>query len=171
MDEIHRKLEDFRATRDIPKFTKYFLEDQKRFEGLLKCIYDLESYPFAEYGSWLLVHIIRGKKVDARALYNPLLDTLFKTENQTVMRNIAICLHEIGVQEYRETELIDLCLGFINDASNKVALQLFSIHLLGQFCAKYPELIGEVREVILINAEGKTPAYKVGMREFEKRFG
>lgn len=140
-------------------------------DALLQCIFGLEPYPYQEYGSWLLVHIIRQKKLNCDHLYEPLTDTLFNTDNQTTLRNITICLEEIGVKEYRESELIDLFLSFINDASNKVALQLFSIRMLSQYCKRYPELIGEVREVIHLNAEGKTPAYKVGLRDFEKKFG
>ncbi len=171
MDEIHRQLTSFRESRDIPKFTKFFTASPDRLDALVNCITELEPYPFKEYGSWLLVHMIKDRKVDGLPYYRRLLDTLFETDDQTMLRNILNCMNEIGVQEYRESELIDLCLGFINDASNKVALQMYSMRTLMTFCEKYPDLVSEVREVIHLNSKEKTAAYKVGMRDFEKKFG
>jgi len=170
MDEVHEEILAFRWGEDKSAYINYFTSDPKKLDRLLRCIYQLEAYPIKEYSSWMLVHILRSKKVDGRPFYNDLLDTLFKTDNQSVLRNVANCIMEIGLQEYRESELIDLLLGFINDASNKVALQMYSMRLLMKICDKYPELISEVREVIHLNSEGKTAAYKVGMRDFDKKF-
>lgn len=170
MNEVHRQLEAFRGSRDKKKYVAYFTASNERFEALLQCICRLDPYPFKEYSSWLLVHIIRGKKKHGGPLYKDLVDTLFKTKDPTVLRNISCCIKEIGVQEYRESEFIDLLIGFVSDASHKVALQMFSIRILMQFCEIYPELTSEIREVIHLNKEGKTAAYKVAIRDFEKRF-
>jgi hypothetical protein len=168
--EVHRQLEAFRGSRDIPKFTKYFLAQPERTEGLFLCIRELHPYPYKEYGSWLLSHMLKKKQLDGLPYYPILVDTLFETEDQTMYRNICNCLLTVSVQEYRESELIDLFLGFIGDFSIKVAVQMYAIRLLMQFCEKYPELVSEVREVIHLNSEGKTAAYKVGLRDFERKF-
>jgi len=170
MNEVHEEILAFRWGKDKSTYINYFTSDQKKLDALLQCIYQLEPYPIKEYSSWMLMHILRSKKVDGLPFYNDLLDTLFKTDNQSVLRNVANCMMEIGVQEYRESELFDLLLSYINDASNKVALQMYSIRLLMQICEKYPELAPEVSEVIHLNSEGKTAAYKVGMRDFGKKF-
>ena len=170
MTEVHRQLEAFRGSRDIPQFTQFFLADPKRLERMMQCIYDQEPYPYKEYGSWLFSHMVKNKSVDGLPYYNRLVDTMFETEDQTLLRNVANCLLYISVQEYRESELFDLLLGFVNNASNKVALQMYAIRMLMQLCEKYPELIPEVREVIHLNKEGKTAAYNVAVRDFEKKF-
>ncbi len=170
MSEVHRQLDAFKTTRDKVKYTQYFTSSPARLESLLQCIYNLDPYPYKEYSSWLLFHLLRGKQVDGVPMYTDLVDTLFRAEDQSTLRNIANCINIIGIQEYKESELIDLLIGFVNDASNKVALQMYSIRILMQFCEKYPELISEVREVIHLNSKGKTAAYKVGMRDFEKQF-
>ena len=170
MSEVHRQLDGFKVTRDKVKYVKYFTSSPDKLEGMLQCIYRLDAYPYKEYSSWLLFHMLRSKEVDGVPLYNDLVDTLFKASDQSTLRNITNCINIIGIQEYKESELIDLLIGYIDDASNKVALQMYSIRVLMQFCDKYPELISEVREVIHLNSEGKTAAYKVGMRDFEKQF-
>lgn len=171
MDDIHRQLENFQGSRDIPAYTKYFTASQNRMDGLLSCIVNLEPYPYKEYGSWLLSHMLKAKKVDGLPYYPALVDTLLQTNDQTVLRNLTNCLLIIGAQDYKESELFDRLLGLINDASNKVAVQMYSMRILMQLCEKYPELAPEVREVIHLNKEGKTAAYKVGLRDFEKKFG
>ncbi|MCR9173109.1 MAG: hypothetical protein NXI10_11480 [bacterium] len=170
MNEIREQILAFRWGRDKSAYINYFTDQPERLEGLLECIYSLEKYPIKEYASYILTHILKSKKISGLPFYNDLADVLFKTDDQTVLRNVLNCLNEIGIQEYRESELFDLLLGFIADASNKVALQVYSIRWLIQICEKYPELVPEVREVIHINSEGKTAAYKVGMRDFGKKF-
>lgn len=171
MNEVREHILAFRWGRDKSHYINYYTSDPKRLNELVQCVYRLEEYPIKEYGSWMFMHILKSKKIDGAPFYNDLVDVVFKTTDQTVLRNVLCCLNEIGIQEYRESELFDRFLGFINDASNKVALQLYSIRWLMQICEKYPELSVEVSEVIHLNSEGKTAAYKVGMRDFDKKFG
>jgi len=170
MDEIHEQILAFRWGKDRSSYINYFTSDQEKLRELVDCIDQLETYPIREYGSWMLMHIIKSKKVKDFPFYEQLIDILFKTDNQSVLRNVACCVMEMGVKEYRESELFDLLLGFLNDSSNKVALQMYSIRLLMQICEKYPELVPEVREVIHLNKEGKSPAYNAGVHRFEKKF-
>lgn len=170
MDEVHEQILAFRWGRDKSAYIQYFTEEPQRLEELLDCIYRLEAYPVKEYASYILTHIVKSKKISGQPFYNDLADVLFKTDNQSVLRNVLNCLNEIGVQEYRESELFDLLIKFIGDASNKVALQVYSIRWLIQLCEKYPELTDEVREVIHFNIVGKTAAYKIALRDFERKF-
>jgi hypothetical protein len=169
MYDVHEQILAFRWGKDKSAYVNYFVANPRMLNELAQCIYRLEEYPI-EYASWMFMHILKSKKVDGKPFYNEFVDTLFKTDNQSVLRNVSCCIFEIGIQEYRESELIDLFIGFIDDAKNKVALQMYSIRLLMEFCVKYPELIPEVREVIHLNSEGKTAAYKIGLRDFEKKF-
>ena len=102
-------------------------------------------------------------------MYNDLVDILFETDNQTVLRNVSNSLCELNITEYRESEFIDLLILFIQTFENKVALQVYSMRLLVLFCKKYLELIPEIMEVIDLNQEGKTAAYGSARRIFIKK--
>lgn len=117
----------------------------------------------------MFFHIIRSRKIDCTDYYPNLVDVLFKTDDQTVLRNTVNSLTQLEITSYRSVDLIDQLLLFIQDSKNKVALQVYSIYLLIQFCERYPELTPEVREVIELNAQGKSAAYMVAHRNFEKR--
>ena len=65
-------------------------------------------------------------------------------------------------------QALRIALGILNDPKNKVALHVYSIYNLIHFVQKYPGLEAEIREVIMHNARGKTAAYKIAIRNFEK---
>lgn len=165
-EEIREKILDFRLSRDKKAFIQYFTKDQEHLDAMLEHIWNLSEYPYKEYASWMFIHILQSGEIDGSPYYKRLVDTLFKTDDQTVLRNISVCLNQLKITSYKESDLIDLLIGFIQDGSNKVALQVYAIYLLIQFCEKYPELTQEIREIIELNSEGKTAAFRVAKRNF-----
>lgn len=166
-EEILEKIREFRSTRDKKAFTQYFTQNEHRLEILLESIWKLENYPYKEYASWMFFHIVRTHPESYQSYYNNLVDVLFKTDDQSVLRNVVNCIQTLKITEYRESEFIDLLISFIQNHENKVALQVYSIAILIQFCEKYPELSSEIEQIIELNNEGKTAAYKVANRKFK----
>jgi len=159
---------DVRTNSDKSSAVKHFVEHPTEFDQLIQCIVNLEEYPYKEYASWLLIHVATSKRIDLQSYYPKLVDVLFKTDNQTVLRNVARSLTEMKITDYRESEFIDLLIGFIQNYENKVALQVYSIYLLQQFVKRYPELKEELIEIIALHRTGKTVSYKVAERNFLK---
>ena len=134
----------------------------------MNCIFNLEEYPYKEYASWILIHVSQSGEIELQHYYPRLVDVLFETNDQTVLRNVARSLHQLQITDYRESEFIDLLIGFIQNYENKVALQVYSIYLLQQFVKRYPELKEEIIEIIALHRPEKTAAYKVAERNFLK---
>lgn len=152
---------------DREKLLGPFKKDVKKIDHLVQITANLEEYPLKEYASYALTHL-QKQGADLTKYRKVFIDTLFVTENQTVLRNLTYLLHHLEYTDYRESELLDLLISFLNNAKNKVALHVYSIYLLIQFVQQYPELKDEVREVILYNSMGKTPAYRIAIRNFEQ---
>lgn len=168
MDEVRRfLLEDFRWAMDRQKLLGPFLADSKKVDALVQITSNLEEYPLKEYASYALTHL-QKQGVDLSKYRKIFIDTLFKTDNQSVLRNLANMLYQMKPTDYRESELLDLLLSFLNDSKNKVALHVYSIYNLIHFVKKYPELEDEIRAVIMHNSKGKTAAYRIAIRNFEK---
>lgn len=165
---IRDKILEFRSTLDRSTLGDYFVNRPEEFKELLDCIFNLETYPYKEYASWMLIHISQSGKIDLQPYYPRLVDVIFTTNDQTVLRNVTRTLHELEITNYRETELIDLLIGFIQNYENKVALQVYSIYLLAQFVLKYPELKDEISQIIALHRNGKTAAYFSSERNFHK---
>ncbi|NVK62987.1 MAG: hypothetical protein HWE22_00315 [Flavobacteriales bacterium] len=165
---IKEKILEVRTNRDKSANVGYFANRPDAFDELMQCIFNLEEYPYKEYASWLLIHISRSKKIDLQPYYTRMVDVLFETTDQTVLRNVSRSLTEMEITDYRESEFIDLLIGFIQNYENKVALQVYSIYLLQQFVKRYPELKEETIEIIALHRSGKTVSYKVAERNFLK---
>lgn len=165
---IKERILEVRSNSDKSVSVDHFVKHPEELDQLIQCIFNLEEYPYKEYASWLLIHIATSKKVDLQPYYPQLVEVLFKTDNQTVLRNVARSLTEMKITDHRESEFIDLLIGFIQNYENKVALQVYSIYILQQFVKRYPELKDELVEIIALHRNGKTVSYKVAERNFLK---
>ena len=165
---FHEKILQIRTIKDKKVSVDYFVNHPKDFQKLMQCIFDLEEYPVKEYASWLLIHISQSKRIDLTPYYKRMVDVLFETDNQTVLRNVSRSLHEMNITKYRESEFIDLLIGFIQNSENKVALQVYSIYILQHFVRRYPELKEEIIEIIALHSNEKTAAYGIAQRNFLK---
>lgn len=152
---------------DRSKLLAPFQKDPKKLDDLVKIVENLEEYPLKEYASYALTHL-QKQKTDLEPFHNRFIDTLFKTDNQSVLRNLTNILSQQEPTSYRESELIDLLIGFVQDPKNKVALHVYSIYVLVKFVKLYPELKDEIAEIIELNSEGKTAAWKMATRNFHK---
>lgn len=166
--DIRQKILEIRSSRERSTFGDYFAHRPEEFEELLDCVFHLEEYPYKEYASWMLIHIAQSKRIDLQGYFPQFVDVLFRTDDQTVLRNIARTMTELKVTDYRESEIIDLLIGFIQNYDNKVALQVYSMYLLAQFVLRHPELKAEISEMIDLHRTGKTVSYAVAERHFHK---
>lgn len=164
--DIRSEIVSIRQTRHKEEFIRLFEKHPSYLKPLLEEIFALSEYPYKEYASWILVHLSKSSQLNIQPYYNQLVDVIFKTHDQTVLRNVVNCLSVLEIETYRESELIDKLISFLQDPKNKVALHVYSIYLLIQFVKKYPELKSEIIEIINLNERGKTAAYKVAKRNF-----
>lgn len=166
--DIKEKILEIRTVFDKAAFVDYFNSRPKEFEEMMNCIFNLDEYPYKEYASWILIHISQSGKIELQSYYPKLVDVLFQTDDQTVLRNVSRSMHQLEVTDYRESEFIDLLIGFIQNYENKVALQVYSMYLLAQFIKRYPELKEEITEIIALHRPNKTAAYFSAERNFHK---
>lgn len=167
---LEERLRIFRNSRNKQEFLTYFTEHPKEIPALIKLVTQLTPYPIKEYASWFLIHLAKHRSGLVKPYYGELVDVCFRTENQSVLRNVCCCLNELKIDVHRDIEFVDRLLSYIQDSSNKVAVQVYSIYLLIQFAEKYPELTEEFRKTIDFNSRNKTAAYLVAQRNFHRAY-
>lgn len=167
--EIREKVLGIRTERNFETFQKYFLEHPSEYKNLIELINTKEAYPIPEYASWILTHLSKSDVSKVQTFYKTIIDQLFVIENQSVRRNLINVIDHLTLTDYKESELIDLLISFIQDFENKVAVQVYSMQVLTKFIKKYPELKTEIEEVIHLNSENKSPAYSAAMRKFHRK--
>lgn len=158
----------FHKNRDFKSYTKSLIDEPYKIEKLVEVIFNLEEYPFKEMSSWILTHLAKSNPELIQPYYTKIVDVLFKTENQTVLRNCTNILFHLNSTEYKESKLIDQLIHFIQNNNNKVALQVYSIYFITHFVKKYPKLFDEIKSIIELNSQNKSPAYNVAIRNFKK---
>ena len=136
IDTIRDKILEAKAGRDFVKLRKYFDKHPEGIELLVLVVVNEEEYPLKEYGSWILVHLCKSHAVRVRPFYNQFVDHLFKSQDQSVLRNVANIISHLTIEDYRESDLIDLLIGFIQEHSHKVALHVYSMQILALFVLK-----------------------------------
>ncbi len=154
--------------RKFDSYQSYFKKNPSEVEELVTLVEEMAEYPLQEYASWILVHICKSQKELVAPFYSRCIEILFVNENQSVRRNILNVIQHLKISTYRESEFIDLLISFIQNFENKVATQVYSMHLLALFTLKYPEIKTEIIEIIQLHAEKKTPAYGAGFRGYLK---
>lgn len=169
IEAIREKILEAKAERDFVQLRTFFDKNPDGIQSLVKVVVDEEEYPLKEYGSWILVHLCKSHVSLVRPYYNQFVDHLFISEDQTVLRNVANIISHLKIQDYRESELIDQLIRFIQEHSHKVALHVYSMQILALFVLKYPELKKEIVEIIELHDKDKTPAFNAGKRNFLKK--
>lgn len=162
-------IQEFNQTRDFKRWTNFYLQNPKLINELVDVIVRKEKYPIAEYSSWLLTHIVKAKKEILYDFEKQFIEIIFnENNNQTVLRNCVNVLQFIPISNYKESELIDRYINFIQNSNNKVALHVYSMSNLLNMVNKYPEIKTEIVSIIETYYTERSPAYKFAVRSFLK---
>ncbi len=168
MNEARLFLKEFIGERDFKKASAFLAGEPALSEQILELIEQKAEYPFAEHASWLWIHLAKEKPQFAQPFYRRLLDILFETNNESVLRNVLNALFQLEIEDYRQSEFVDLLFGFLLNKSHKVALHVYSIYFLLRFVRLYPEFKGELEQCVEILMENPSPALTVAARNMKK---
>jgi hypothetical protein len=81
-----------------------------------------------------------------------------------VLRSLTSVNSFLGKSNYREGELLDRLLQFIQSEENKVALQVYALHTLTDFVKSYPEINIEIEAILANKQKTVKPAMKIAIR-------
>lgn len=168
--ELKKQIIDLRTSGNKTALISYLKKRDDLIPNVVLLSCNKDNYPIQEYSSHLLLHLFKSGEFDLDDYYPQIVDAILTSDNQTVLRNLVCCIQQISLQEYRESQLFDRLIQFLQNPSNKVALHVYSIYVLMQFIQKYPDLKTEVEEVIFFQTNGKSPAYQVALSKFRKLF-
>lgn len=168
MNQARLFLREFIKERDFKKATSFLVDQPELSEQILRLIEEKAEYPFAEHASWLWIHLAKEKPAFAQPFYPRLLDILFETKNESILRNVLNALFQLEIEDYRQSAFVDLLFGFLLNKAHKVALHVYSIYFLMRFVRLYPELKGELQQCVEILMENPTPALTVAARNMRR---
>jgi len=144
--------------------------------GLINKLVELavcnEPYPYPEYASWLLAHVTVNNINLVEPHSEKIIDAILQSNNPAILRNLVNTCSHLPYCYYREGELLDRLMAFINNEKTKPSLIVYSIYKLIQFTKKYPEIKHEIQELLELKArKNVTPAFRVAVRNFMNETG
>jgi hypothetical protein len=89
-----------------------------------------------------------------------LVQGLSRESSDAVKRNMLAIIQEFAVPEALEGKLLDFCFTVLNDASEPVAIKVFSMNVIYNLTRKYPELQHELADSIQMQLPYGTPGFK-----------
>ena len=168
--DIAKKLDQGHNKTINAEIVEYVGKSEKRFQKLLNCVLG-EDMRLSHRASWAL----GDASLKYPDLYNKhhrvLIDALkVKQNHNAIRRNIVRTYQFADIPEEYEAELYDVCLNFVADSDEMIAVRAFSIRVCERIIEKYPEMKNELLEVIKSNMSVWSAGLKSRGNKFLKRW-
>lgn len=171
MSLAHDFLIEFRQTRDFKRTIPLFLKDEQLRTAIFNEIAS-DTYPFPEYSSWIAIHFFeKYPKLMTKAQCNLMIQTLLKTTNHSVQRNLTNTLVNAPFSCAENGELLDKLFLFLHQAEALPALKYHSLRMIEKhYLPHYPELVRELKTIFEVIATHPKPSMQAMARNFEKKY-
>ena len=94
-----------------------------------------------------------------------LINLLAEESNVMTKRCVIDVFQYCPIPEHCESQMLDLCIGFIRDPKETIAVRAFSITVLFKLVERYPELFNEVKDIMTELSEHESGAIRVRVRK------
>lgn len=156
-------------SREFTNSADLFIREPSQIDELVNIATSDQKYPYPEYSSWLLIHVLKKSPELLTSYQTNLIDCILISKNQSVLRNLINVTVSLPLIEFKESEFLDKLIEFIKDDSNKAALFVYSLYKLIQFTQKYPEIKPEILGILEIKQIHEVqPSIKVAIRNYLK---
>lgn len=143
---------------------------QERFDQLMNLFLN-DEYRVVQRAGWPLSYcaIKHPSFVQKyfRAFFRLLKD---ETAHPAVRRNILRLLPSVKIPVKYHGEAIDQCVRFLTTPGEKAAAKAFSLHVLKNLAATYPDIIGEVSAIIHDQWDREAPSFRSRAKKFLNHF-
>ncbi len=156
--QIKDELLSDRSKETIHRWAQYLAEHPEIIEDCLPFL--IEPAPLPMRICWVFDHVVDHNP----ACMIPHIPYLFSLRNDMAFRgfrrNLTRILANSGVPESLEAEVIETLFNWVLDSDIELAIKVHSIQTLYNLCQKYPDLSGELIDVI----EDQIPKTSVGFK-------
>jgi hypothetical protein len=162
---------EFRQTRDFKQIIPLLVKDETLRTAIFNEITS-EIYPFPEYSSWIAIHFFdKHPELMTRSQCDLMIQTLLKTANHSVQRNLANALVNAPFPCSENGELLDKLFQFLHQPEALPALKYHSLRMIEKhYLPHYPELVRELKTVFEIISIHPKPSMQAMARNFEKKY-
>jgi hypothetical protein len=151
------------------RIVKYIGKDEVRFKELVKLFFRGE-YRLTQHAAWPMSYCIANHPELAKPYYRKFINQLSdQRAHPAAKRNIVRLLQFIEIPKSLHGRLMDICFRFIGSPEEAIAVKAFSLHILENLSAIYPEILPELKTIIEARWEFETPAFRSRARKILKK--
>lgn len=168
--EIIEKLKKSQEKIVVDELIQYIGHNPERLKELVDCFLQ-EDMRTSQVASWPLGKISNSQPDLFRPYHRPLIDALVqKQRHNAIRRNVVRIYQFIEIPEEFEAEIFDICVKFISNANEPIAVKAFSIRVCERIIEKYPELANELIQIIKASINGWGSALENRGNKFLKKW-
>lgn len=151
------------------RIVKYIGSNQQRFDELFN-LFLSDEYRVVQRAAWPVSYAVIAHPTLIQKHFARLIKNLEKPGiHNAVKRNSIRLLQEIAIPKRYHGKLMDICFSYIATPGEAVAVKAFSLTVLQNLSAQYPEIIPEIKLLIEEYYERETPAFKSRAKKFLKK--
>jgi hypothetical protein len=143
--------------------------EKEPFEQLFGLIYDDNGH-VANRAAWVVEKCAPLYPWLIEPHLEEIIDHLFTTKHDGSKRLLLKVISFFPIPASKEGELIDQCLTWLESPKEKVALKVYSMQILSEFCEKEPELVPEFLVILENHYEHNSIAFKSRANKVFKKF-
>jgi hypothetical protein len=159
------------SKKQTDRIVNYIGDDKDRFALLMKLFLQGE-YRITQRAAWPLSYCVRHHPELIGPYFTPLLDNLARQDiHVAVIRNTVRLLQDVTIPKRYHGRVMSLCFDFVQAPETPIAVKAFSLSILSNLSADYPEIRGELRLIIDDQWEHATPAFRSRAKKILKSMG
>jgi len=148
------------------KIVKWVGHSQKRFDELFYLFLESE-YRINQRAAWPLSYCVIDHPELISRHFSRLVKNLHKPGiHDSIKRNTVRLLQHIDIPKRFHGALMDLCFNYISSPHEAVAVKAFSLSVLQNLSANYPEIKNEIKLIIEERWPHETAAFRSRAKKF-----
>lgn len=158
--DLLQLLRDEHSKKQTDRIVDWVGANAKRFAQLIGLFFTGE-YRITQRAAWPLSYCVRRHPELIAPYYKRLLDNLVRKDiHVAVKRNTVRLLQDVSIPKRFQGRVMSTCFDFIQAPETPIAVKAFSLTILANLSADYPEIRGELKLIIEEQWEQATPAFR-----------
>jgi hypothetical protein len=158
--DLLKLLQKEHSKKQTDRIVDYIGDDKQRFAILMELFFKGE-YRITQRAAWPLSYCVRYHPELITPWFKPLLDNLARKDIPVaVIRNTVRLLQDTSIPKKFHGRVMSTCFDFIQSPDTPIAVKAFSLTILSNLSATYPEIRGELQLIIEEQWEQATPAFR-----------
>lgn len=169
--DIEKLLRQEHSKKQTDKIVDYVGDSKDRFALLIRLFFNGE-YRVTQRAAWPLSYCVRRHPELIAPYFKQLLDNLKRKDiHVAVIRNTVRLLQDVEIPKRMQGRVMSICFDFVADMETPIAVKVFSLTILSNLSAYYPEIGGELRLLIEDQWDRATPAFRSRAKRALKKMG